>query len=131
MGERSRFEELVELAGYAASKDLILTSTHYQAPDGKLVELQIAGRLDADPAKAPVRRSITFSPDRDAASFREERPKSGGGRTAVSHDVSYDFSVSYRIADVWKGRNFGDDRTWEELDDGKDLIDFLAARFAE
>jgi len=131
MGERSRIEELVGLAGYAASKDLILTSTHYKAADGKLIELRIASLPDADAANASVRRSITFSPRREAARYDEERPKTGGGRTAVVDDVPYDFSASYRIADIWNGRIVGDDRTWEELQDGRDLIDFLAARFAE
>jgi len=128
MGERSRFRELVGLASYAASKDLVIIPTHQKTPDGELVELRIASLPHADAAKASVRRSITFGLARESARYREERPKSGHGRTAVIDDVPYDFGASYRIADVWKGRTAADDPTWEEFHDGEGLIDFLADR---
>lgn len=129
MDTKARLEELANLSGYASSKELILIPIHHQAPEGELTSLGIANFPDSDRTDTPVRRTITFTHTRPAsATYREEFLQSDGGRRAISNPIPYDFSESYRIADIWKGGQGGEDRAWQEFENPEALIDFLAQR---
>lgn len=128
MDERDRLDQLASLPAYASSKGVFVIPLHHRAPDGELISLGVANLPDPDSPADFVRRSITFSARGGAARLREEHEKDDGGREAIGFEVPYDFSGSYRIADIWRGSTESDEQTWEEFDDAESLIDFLADR---
>lgn len=129
MDTKARLEKLADLAQYAASKKLIVTRVHHGAPDGELTDVGIANFPDPDGSEDRVRRTIAFGHTHPAsATYREEFPVSDGGRKAIVNTIPYDFSESYRIADIWKGGRGGEDHAWQEFEDAESLIDFLADR---
>lgn len=127
MDEQKRFEALADKGGYASSKRVVITPIYRRASDGRLMQLGIANIPELGEPDGPERRSVSFDVQSGAGRYREEKVISER-TTGVTYELPLDFSESYRIADIWKGAQVGESRSWEELTEPERLIDFLASR---
>lgn len=128
MDAAERLEELAGLRGYASPKGLIIVRNPDDAPGGELSSLLVANQSDSGEDDGLVRRTIRFGAQSTTARYLKEQPKGSGGTSADGCDLPYDFSESYRIADIWSRSAQGEEQTWEEFDNAKSLVDFLANR---
>lgn len=129
MDEQERLEALADKGGYASSKGLAITPIYRRASDGEVVHLGIANIPEPGEPDGSERRTVSFDVQSGGGRYREERRVSEG-TTGVTYELPFNFSESYRIADIWKGTRVGESRSWEEFSEPERFIDFLARRLA-
>lgn len=131
-GLRRRLEELAAASAYAAERGLGVTALRDRRGDGELIGFTISSFPGEAPPRTwpgPVYVSIHIDVRGGRARFLEHFEREDGTHVHRGRDLPFDFSDSYRLADIWRsGPEGGEPPDWIEFSRPEPLVDFLADR---